>query len=53
MAVVIEELQAEVTPTAPAPAAPRAERSEREPDERKVIETIALETWALRRLIAD
>jgi hypothetical protein len=55
MAIVIEDLQADVAQAAsapaPAPAAPAADSGGG--DERKVLETIALETWAMRRLIAD
>jgi hypothetical protein len=52
MPVVIEELQAEVSaPPPPAATAPAA--SDAGGDERKVLETIALESWALRRLMAD
>lgn len=54
MPVVIEDLQADVAQAASAPApapAPAAESGGT--DERKVLEAIALETWALRRLIAD
>ena len=50
MAVVIEELQAEVSAAPPPPPPPAAEGAG---DERKVFETIALEAWALRRLLAD
>jgi hypothetical protein len=53
MAVVIENLHTEEAAAAPAPApAPEAPR-ESAPDERKVIETLALEAWAAQRLIAD
>jgi hypothetical protein len=55
MAVVIEDLQANVAQAAapPAPAAAPAAEGGGGTDERKVLETIALETWALRRLLAD
>ena len=52
MAVVIEELQAEVSAAPPPPPAPPP-AADGAVDERKVLETIALETWALRRLLAD
>jgi hypothetical protein len=54
MAVIIEELQVDVSP--PANAAGREETApgQQEPmDERKVLEAIALESWRLRRLVAD
>ena len=53
MPVVIEELQAEVNAPPPAPPAAQPAPGESGGDERKVLETIALETWALRRLAAD
>lgn len=55
MAVIIEELQAELAPPAnttgreEAPAAGQRE----EMDEHKVLEVIALESWRTRRLAAD
>lgn len=53
MAVVIEELQAEVAPTAPQPSpgasAPQADAV----DERKLLEALARESWEIRRLAAD
>ena len=53
MPVVIEELQADVSAPAPAPAAPAPASESAGVEARKVLETIALETWALRRLLAD
>jgi hypothetical protein len=53
MPVVIEELQADVSAPPPPPAATAPAASDAGGDERKVLETIALESWALRRLMAD
>ena len=53
MAVVIEELQAEVAPPpAAAPAAPAAASSETS-DERKVLEAVTRDLWRKARLVAD
>jgi hypothetical protein len=55
MAVIIEELQAEVAP----PASPTGREETPAPaqqegtDERKVLEAVALESWRVRRLAAD
>lgn len=53
MAVVIEELQAEVAPTAPQPSAEPGPSQADAVDERKLLEALARESWALRRLAAD
>jgi hypothetical protein len=54
MPVIIEELEAEVVPPARAPGgAEAAPPGPQEMDERKVLETIARESWRLRRLEAD
>ncbi len=53
MPVVIEELQADVSAPPPPPAAPTSAAESTAVDERKILETIALEIWALRRLLTD
>jgi hypothetical protein len=53
MAVVIEHLETEEAAPAPAPAALPAAPREAPPDERSVLETLALEAWAAQRLMAD
>lgn len=53
MAVVIEQLRTEEAAPAPAPAAALEAPRESAPDERRLIETLALEAWAAQRLLAD
>jgi hypothetical protein len=53
MAVVIEELQAEVSaPPAAPPPAPAPAQNEAA-DERKVLEAVARDLWRGARLVAD
>ena len=53
MAVVIEELQAEVAPTAPPPSREASPPPADAVDERKLLEALAREAWGNRRLAAD
>jgi hypothetical protein len=53
MAVVIENLRTEEAVAAPAPPVALEAPRESAPDERKLIETLAFETWAAQRLMAD
>lgn len=55
MAVIIEELQAEIAPPAREPGGtePAAPAPQEAMDERKVLETISREAWRVRRLEAD
>ncbi|HSD59254.1 MAG TPA: hypothetical protein VLC55_00170 [Burkholderiales bacterium] len=52
MAVVIEELQAEVAPTPP-PSREASPSQADAVDERKLLESLAREAWGNRRLAAD
>lgn len=53
MAVVIEELQAEVSPPPAAPPPAAAPAQNESPDERKVLETVMRDLWRSARLVAD
>jgi len=53
MSVVIEELDAEVTPSPTPPAAPPREAAPAEPDERRILEALAQQAWLHGRLHAD
>jgi len=53
MAVVIEELQAEVAPSAPQPSPGASPPPGDALDERKLLEALAREYWENRRLAAD
>ncbi len=53
MAVVIENLHTEEAAPAAPPAAPTTPPREAGVDEQALLTTLALEAWAVRRLIAD
>lgn len=54
MAVVIEELQADVAPPAPPPPAPPAPAAAGDAqDEQRLFDTLAQQAWLQRRLQAD